>query len=118
MDSVLFLKTISRMCSSYDSECDGCPIAIEIKRKGEYLDCYGFIKLYIEEVVEVVEKWDKEHPVKTRQSEILKIFPNIPKTPDGYLNICPQELVPFRCDTNTECGACLQDFWSMEISIE
>lgn len=71
MDAVLFLKTISRMCSSYDSECDGCPIAIEIKRKGEYLDCYGFIKLYIEEVVEVVEKWDKEHPVKTRKSALV-----------------------------------------------
>lgn len=92
MDSVLFLKTISRMCSSYDSECDGCPIAIEIKRKGEYLDCYGFIKLYIEEVVEVVEKWDKEHPVKTRKSALLEIFPTVILSEDGIPIICPHDM--------------------------
>lgn len=33
MDAVLFLKTISRMCNNYNSQCNGCPIAIEIKRK-------------------------------------------------------------------------------------
>lgn len=113
MDSVLFLKTISRMCSSYDSECDGCPIAIEIKRKGEYLDCYGFIKLYIEEVVEVVEKWDKEHPVKTRKSALLEIFPTVILSEDGIPIICPQDMGQIGC--HTTCEECCKEFWMEEV---
>lgn len=113
MDSVLFLKTISRMCSSYDSECDGCPIAIEIKRKGEYLDCYGFIELYIEEVVEVVEKWDKEHPVKTRKSALLEIFPTVILSEDGIPIICPQDMGQIGC--HTTCEECCKEFWMEEV---
>lgn len=92
MDSVKFLKTISRMCKNYESSCNGCPISIEIQRSGDYLDCYGFIKSNIEKVVEVVEKWDKEHPVKTRKSALLEIFPNVPLDSDGVLRLCPQEV--------------------------
>lgn len=113
MDNVLFLKTISRMCSSYDSECNGCPIAIEIKRKGEYLDCYGFIKLYIEEVVEVVEKWDKEHPVKTRKSALLEIFPTVILSEDGIPIICPQDMGQIGC--HTTCEECCKEFWMKEV---
>lgn len=75
MDAVLFLKTISRMCSNYDSQCNGCPIAIEIKNKKiEYFDCYDFIKFYIEDAVEIVEKWMKEHPAKTRKLMLLEMW--------------------------------------------
>lgn len=113
MDTVLFLKTISRMCSSYDSQCNGCPIAIEIKRKGEHLDCYGFIKLYIEEVAEVVEKWDKEHPVKTRKSALLEIFPTVILSEDGIPIICPHDMGHIGC--HTTCEECCKEFWTEEI---
>lgn len=66
MDAVLFLKTISRMCSIYYSQCNGCPIATEIKRKEEYPNCYDFIRFYIEDAVEIVEKCYK---VEVQESE-------------------------------------------------
>ena len=59
MDTVKFLKTINRMCESYGSSCNGCPISIE-----NCLDCYSFFQLNLDKTVEIVEKWDKEHPVK------------------------------------------------------
>lgn len=113
MDTVLFLKTISRMCSSYDSECDGCPIAIEIKRKGEYLDCYSFIKFHIEEVVEIVEKWMEEHPAKTRKSALLEIFPTVILSEDGIPIICPHDMGQIGC--HTTCEECCKEFWTEEI---
>ena len=92
MNTVKFLKTINRMCNSYGSSCNGCPISIEIQRSGDYLDCYGFVKLNIDKVVEVVEKWDKEHPVKTRKSALLEIFPTVILSEDGIPIICPHDM--------------------------
>lgn len=114
MDTVLFLKTISRMCSSYDSECDGCPIVIEMKRKGEDLDCYGFIKLYIEEVVEIVERWIKEHPIKTRSLMLLEIFPETLINEEGVPNICPLKVgAEIKC--SGQCDECCKEFWMEEV---
>lgn len=45
-----------------------------------------------EDIVEQVEQWAKEHPIKTRQSEILKLFPNVSTFPNGALNICPYKI--------------------------
>lgn len=114
MDAVLFLKTISRMCSSYDSQCNGCPIAIEIKRKKEYPDCYGFIKFYIEDAVEIVEKWIKEHPAKTRKSTLLGMFPKTPINEDGVPSICPLN-VGAKIKCLNKCGKCYKEFWTEEI---
>lgn len=117
MDTVKFLKTINRMCKSYDSSCNGCPISIEIQRSGDYLDCYGFIKLNIEKVVEVVEKWDKEHLVKTRKSALLEIFPNVPLDSDGVLRLCPQEVEEEMACFYT-CQECCKRFWEEELNNE
>lgn len=70
MDAVEFLRTAYRMCDTY-SECDSCPAAcnscfvnpIDRRRNPDG-------------VVAAVENWAKDHPVKTRQSEFLKMFPN------------------------------------------
>lgn len=102
------------MCSSYDSQCNGCPIAIEIKRKGEHLDCYGFIKLYIEEVAEVVEKWMEEHPAKTRKSMLLEMFPKTPLNEEGVPSICPLN-VGAKIKCLNKCGKCYKEFWTEEI---
>lgn len=73
----------------------------------------------IEETVSKVEQWAKEHPVKTRQSEFLKMFPNAPKS-GRVLDICPQNLnidymPPKRCE-NISCGACKTDYWNEEVT--
>lgn len=111
MDAVLFLKTISRMCSSYGLQCSDCPIGIESKK--EYLDCYSFIKFHIEEVVEIVEKWMEEHPAKTRKSALLEIFPTVILSEDGIPIICPYDMGQIGC--HTTCEECCKEFWTEEI---
>lgn len=112
MDDVLFLKTISRMCSNYDLQCNGCPIGIESKKK--YLDCDSFIKFHIEEVVEIVEKWMKEHPAKTRKSMLLEMFPKTPINEEGVPSICPLN-VGAKIKCLNKCGKCYKEFWTEEI---
>ena len=102
------------MCNNYNSQCSDCPIGIEIKRKGEHLDCYGFIKLYIEEVAEVVEKWMEEHPAKTRKSTLLGMFPKTPINEDGVPSICPLN-VGAKIKCLNKCGKCYKEFWTEEI---
>lgn len=115
MDAVLFLKTISRMCSSYDLQCNDCPIGIVgIESKKEYLDCYSFIKFHTEEVVEIVEKWMEEHPAKTRKSTLLGMFPKTPINEDGVPSICPLD-VGAKIKCLNKCGKCYKDFWTEEI---
>lgn len=72
-----------------------------------------------EAVVEQVEQWAKEHPVKTRQSELLKLFPNTDMY-NGVLEFCPQRFGYFKdncncCESMIECVECKRDFWLKEI---
>lgn len=76
MDAVAYFKAYARMCDSFDSKnnitgkpCVGCPLD-DIGRGCHMIDLTN----NAEECVAAVEKWAKEHPVKTRQSEFLKIF--------------------------------------------
>lgn len=79
-----------------------------------------------EEIVSRVEQWAKEHPVKTRQSEFLKMFPHPRLDRNGCLMICPMDAVGkeyMRDDIpgciNSEldicCEDCCRDFWLKEI---
>jgi len=79
-----------------------------------------------EDVVEQVEQWVKEHPVKTRQSEFLKMFPSA-SIDAGAVCICPKTLVPetyaasdgrgcIHVRNGVKCSTCRRDFWLAEIS--
>lgn len=114
MDTVEFFKTVNRICKNRG--CNVCPA-------GKEETCMvGFdndsIKS-IEETVSKVEQWAKYHPIKTRQSEFLKMFPHAQKR-DGIINICPLS-VDKDHKTNSECrktncGGCRQRFWNEEVS--
>lgn len=120
MDAVEFLKQFNRMCKAYnDDGCKECP-AYKY-RCGEEFDEQE------EDGVSIVEQWAKEHPVKTRQSEFLKMFPNARIESDGMPSICPI-VVDKRCHNKDddalfclvrdeeECRKCRRDFWLAEIS--
>lgn len=69
MDAIEFLKERKRMCTSRKG-CDGCPL--------EGTNCvlsYATDDEDYERIIATVEQWSKEHPRKTRQTEILKMFP-------------------------------------------
>lgn len=111
MDAVEFLKQFNRMCKTYnDDGCTKCP-AYKY-RCGEEFDAQE------EDGVSIVEQWAKEHPVKTRQSELLKLFPETEMI-DDYICICPSRFVegyrePAQ-NCNMDCEKCKRDFWLKEI---
>ena len=109
MDAVEYVKQRRRMCDYYGN-CGDCPA-------GKYERCASLNE--IPNLVPIVEQWAKEHPVKTRQSELLNLFPNTDKN-NGVLDFCPQRFGYFRgnskcCEPTTECTECKRDFWLKEI---
>ena len=114
MDAVKFVDAYIRMCSQ-GLDCEDCPLyqsdeidfctAVPQKRSREGA----------EKVVQIVEQWAKEHPVKTRQSEFLKLFPNAKKEANrDILLICPQSLDNgFRCPS-LDCYECRRKYWGGE----
>lgn len=117
MDAVEFLKTYRRMCSI--NACAKCPLWVDehyvCMMDGKVID-----KAQSDEskVVSIVEQWAKDHPVKTRQSELLKMFPNANRDEDGTPYACPEIFEPgikTKCDGN--CNRCefKRDYWLQEV---
>ena len=113
MDAVEFCKELSRLCSNH--ECSNCPIGTSrnfnctIQSRGDNA----------ESVVEIVEQWAKVNPVKTRQSEFLKLFPKA-EIKDDTLWMCPKYI---SCDYRPEencheisCSDCKRKFWLTEVT--
>ena len=113
MDAVEYVKQRARMCDYYVN-CDDCPA-------GNYGRCASLNE--IPKMVPIVEKWAKEHPVKTRQSEFLKQWPDAEIGYDGLLTIAPCQLniELLQCDSQEDCenrgvcAECRRDFWLKEI---
>ena len=109
MDAVEYVKQRERMCDYY-GDCDKCPAK-------EVIGCANITK--IPQMIPIVEKWAKEHPVKTRQSEFLKMFPNASVGYNGTLVICPSQAdtkaVAECVRSERNCDKCKHDFWLKEI---
>ena len=113
MDAVKYIKEKGRMCGSF-TFCQGCEVDYMLKTMPG--SCIDFFRENPEKAVSIVEKWSAEHPVKTRQSEFLKMFPNA-KIDNGCICICPKDAdatlheklcVPF-------CKTCLREYWLAEV---
>lgn len=113
MDAVEFLRARRKLCD--DNVCgESCPLF--------YCCDDGIEDNRIRQIL-AVEQWAKEHPVKTRQSELLKLFPSA-LIADGLLCICPRTLDLKTYDTDSgcihmrdgvRCKDCRRDFWLKEI---
>ena len=110
MDAVKFVKTLGRMCNA---ECIKCEFW---KRRGKWESCNSWQKNHPEEAVAIAEQWAAEHPIKTRQSEFLKMFPeaNVDQAECLYINPCQifGKKVP-ECAGHT-CSECRRAFWLAE----
>lgn len=122
MDAVKFLKENNRMCKTFDL-CDGrdcgamCELYAKSNKKG--LNCADYTNDYPEEAVAIVERWAKEHPKKTRQSEFLKMFPRV-KIERDVIEFCPADMdSDFQCQAKEElsfsCATCKREFWLAEV---
>lgn len=110
MDTVDFIKTRARMCKNLS--CGQCPLKF-------FCSSNFFDQVEIaEDAAAVVEQWAKEHPAKTRQSELLKLFPETEMI-DDYVCICPSRFVEgYRepgQNCHMDCEKCKRDFWLKEI---
>ena len=109
MDAVEFLKALGRLCNNYLCG-DNCPLIDSCDDESDD----GYVRK-----VQIVEQWAKEHPVKTRQSEFLKMFPNASVGYNGTLVICPSQAdtkaVTECVRSERNCDKCKRDFWLKEI---
>lgn len=107
MNALEFAKERRRMCKTV--ECVDCPLANTRCQIGIADDISED-----ERIVEVVEKWGEEHPVKTRQSEFLKLHPHTVLDNDGIIRACVSDM---ECDfiCNGNCVKCRKDYWLKEI---
>lgn len=107
MEALEFLKAAKRR---YKSNPD------------EYFSAIYFDEPDFEGYINDVEKWAKEHPVKTRQSVFLEQFPNVRLDINGIIDISPcrvdQKQYPFNgkdCCKFQSCGDCRRKFWAQEV---
>ena len=110
MDAVEFLDKVDRLSKRGSTE--------EKMRYNDYRtagDNVGAVKF--------VERWAAEHPIKTRQSEFLKQWPEAALTKDGAIAICPLVISAAYRDENgacnkgqsDTCAECRKAFWSAEV---
>lgn len=118
MDAVEFFKTMNRLCRTQG--CEECPVFKEglcmVMRIGSF---GGDSDKSIEETISKVEQWSKAHPVKTRQSEFLKMFPDAQIDTYGALTIrhCSIEKdLCSKCTTLSDCVDCRREYWLTEVT--
>ena len=124
MDAVEFLKEAKRYCewcknTTQDGKkrlCDAC--YFEKLNNIFNLHSMAYCKF-----VEIVEQWAKEHPVKTRQDEFFKQWPDAEIGYDGLPTVAPCQLniELLQCESQKDCedrgvcDKCRRDFWLKEI---
>ena len=122
MDAVKYIKEFNRMVQLRENGyckilCNNCPISKAMDEiNGKYDGCTGFMRLYPEKAVEIVEQWAKENPVKTYRDDFFEKFPDAGIWKDGnpqtmWCNVynkgmCTQE-------RRITCGNC--PMWDKEI---
>lgn len=98
MDAVKFMKEKDRLCGAY--VCDDCPLLAKGCDDSEN----------IEELVEIVEKWSNEHPVKTRADVFREMFPLA-----DSIKLCPIDIQGKNCEDywteKHDCDICKRKYW-------
>lgn len=116
-----FVKEYSRLCDAYrlpqKSACrTDCPFInmrcafpenVNINHPERFEKTYN-----------IVEKWSDTHPVKTRQNEFLKMFPNAVIDEDnGILCIRPCDIdESIGCTNGKGCDDCYRKYWLAEVT--
>lgn len=108
MDAVELLKGINRICEHHLNCDDGCPL------KTWCVKNLCSLSEDPKKVIEVVEKWTNEHPVKTRQSEFLKMFPNATPFHIDPCNVDADMAIDSKCRRKS-CIECREEYWNQEV---
>lgn len=119
MDAVKFIKEINRLCEAQE-DCKDCPLighACDVNT-ATIMSCYNIES--VQKMVQIVEEWAKENLVKTRQSELLKIFPDA-RIDSGIIDFCPKGFLQegagdAYCGKHSKCKECRKDYWLTEVT--
>lgn len=137
-----FFAIRNRMCKTYkcSQECPVNKFANEYYNDeiGSYSKCASCLtnpnvltpelaeKLYV-----ILDNWDKENSLNTRQNKFLELFPNAKfrVDSDGIINLCPAIIdKDYReryfsnrscylgSNSDEPCKACKKNFWLKEIN--
>lgn len=94
-----------RMCKSFEQDCRDCPLFTP----NDGRSCRQVMEDTPNKANEIILNWCEEHPTKTRQSELLKAFPNVPIVIET-VNICPLDFDKLfdaeTCKGYGDCTAC------------
>lgn len=121
------IKDLKRMCK--ETKCKDCPFS---NGKGDNCLVYttsddfsGSILVYLtpdcfpDNADEIVDKWVKEHPIKTYLQDFFEKYPKAPKEEDGIpitrgTIICRKELYSDELPCIWSCSGCTK-CWNQEI---
>lgn len=133
-----FFAIRNRMCKIYkcSKECPINKFATEYYTDeiGFYSKCASYLttpniltpelaeKLYV-----ILDNWDKENPLNTRQNKFFELFPNAKFRidSDGVFSLCPALIdkdYNYKCCSHFQvvsdevCKVCKKNFWLKEIS--
>ena len=107
MDALKFMKERRRMCDYY-SRCLECP-------RGDKLNCNieEMSDEELENFVNNVEQWSKEHTLRTRLQDFREKYNNAPRGTEGLPRVC--------CETLGYCNHCnanradCENCWNMPV---
>ena len=124
MDALEYEKARIRMCRTMilkDGGCVACPLYDGLMNRC-WLAASAITNPDIDTIethVDSVIEWAQGHPVKTRQSEFLKMFPKA-EIKDDALWMCPKYIsYDYRPEENCHeisCGDCKRKFWLAEVA--
>lgn len=103
MDALKFMKERRRMCDYY-SRCSECPRADEPNCNIEEISDEE-----LENFVNTVEQWSKEHPQRTRLQDLLEKFPKVEIDKEGLPFFCCARLGYVCTCAKSTCKDC----WNM-----
>ena len=114
MDAKEFFKEAVRLCDSDDV------MNMDKEMKEDLWTLLGIcanedrFKNGYDDLVDYVEKWSKDHPLKTRQEALIQRFPRQCLDANGIPMICPvifDTRVKFdRC--SRDCAECRKEYWT------
>ena len=103
----------ARLCASFE-KCNQCVL---LKFCADQRNMFSND---IDKANEIILKWCEEHPIKTRQDEFLKMFPNA-RMYKGAVNICPCTIdCDYDCKNKEkyvdfDCTGCKKEYWLAEV---
>lgn len=114
MDAKEFFKEAVRLCDSDDVMNMDKDMKEDLWTLLDICANEDRFKNGYDELIDYVEKWSKDNPLKTRQEVLVKRFPYQRLDADGLSPICPRDfdtrIKRDRCDD--DCHECRKKYWT------